>query len=79
MAWLPKFDPHLPSAVANMVPPSVARFYRPNARPTPGPGGSIRLGGGGVLKREMTMSLTNKGLLNPSGENNCFLNSAVQV
>lgn len=84
-SWLPKFDPHLPHlpplppVMANMVP---QRLYRPNARPVPGSGGSIRgagSGGGAVLKREMTMSLTNKGLLNPTGENNCFLNSAVQV
>ncbi len=38
-------------------------------------------GGGGVarLEEQMSMSLINKGLLNPTGENNCFLNSAVQV
>ena len=29
--------------------------------------------------RQMSMSLTNKGLLNPTGHNNCFLNSCVQV
>ena len=32
-----------------------------------------------VLESRMSMSLINKGLLNPTGENNCFLNSAVQV
>lgn len=32
-----------------------------------------------VLEQRMSMSLINKGLLNPTGENNCFLNSAVQV
>lgn len=31
------------------------------------------------LDPRMSMSLINKGLLNPTGENNCFLNSAVQV
>ncbi|XP_064393192.1 mucin-2-like isoform X2 [Halichondria panicea] len=31
------------------------------------------------MVHQMSMSLTTKGLLNPTGENNCFLNSAVQV
>lgn len=32
------------------------------------------------VSRQLTsMSLTNKGLLNPKGHNNCFLNSCVQV
>ncbi|CAI8025168.1 Inactive ubiquitin carboxyl-terminal hydrolase 54, partial [Geodia barretti] len=31
------------------------------------------------VSRQMSMSLTNKGLLNPTGHNNCFLNSCVQV
>ena len=46
------------------VPPRLAAFYRPRA-----------------MSRQLSvsMSLTNKGLLNPTGENNCFLNSTVQV
>jgi len=31
------------------------------------------------LEQRMSMSLINRGLLNPTGQNNCFLNSAVQV
>ena len=31
------------------------------------------------VEHQMSMPLINKGLLNPTGENNCFLNSAVQV
>lgn len=73
---LPAFLPplHLPQ-----LPQRVAALYRPRARPrghqqdaasssSPSPG------------LDVTMSLVaNKGLLNPEGENNCFLNSAVQV
>jgi len=46
------------------VPARLAALYRPRA-----------------VSRQLTvsMSLTNKGLLNPAGENNCFLNSTVQV
>ena len=31
------------------------------------------------LEQRPSMSLINRGLLNPTGQNNCFLNSAVQV
>ena len=31
------------------------------------------------LESQMSLSLVNKGLLNLTGQNNCFLNSAVQV
>ena len=46
------------------VPPKLAALYRPRS-----------------MSRQLSvsMSLTNKGLLNPTGENNCFLNSTVQV
>ena len=46
------------------VPPKLAALYRPKS-----------------MSRQLSvsMSLTNKGLLNPTGENNCFLNSTVQV
>ena len=46
------------------VPARLTALYRPRA-----------------VSRQLTvsMSLTNKGLLNPAGENNCFLNSTVQV
>ena len=44
---------------------SISEPQRPRGRPR--------------LVSEMSLSLINKGLLNPTGENNCFLNSAVQV
>ena len=52
------------TTMATFVPPRI-QLYRSNKRPS--------------LSPQLTMSLTNKGLLNPTGENNCFLNSAVQV
>ena len=53
----------LASTMTTFVPPRMQSLYRPSKRPS----------------LSLTMSLTNKGLLNPAGENNCFLNSAVQV
>ncbi len=55
-------------AVQNLSSVSVASGgYRPRKQGAP------------PLEHKMSMSLINKGLLNPTGENNCFLNSAVQV
>ena len=61
------FFPQLPKI---HIPQKMTSFYRPRRSISEHQA---------VAKRQMSMSLVNKGLLNPTGENNCFLNSAVQV
>lgn len=71
---LPSF---LPPLHLSQLPQRVVALYRPRARPRNHHDGAFSSPSPGL---DVTMSLVaNKGLLNPAGENNCFLNSAVQV